>query len=134
MERQEMQRQEIVTRTGRHYLDEDGIIRTTILPGAEQTLEDAKENIRASIAIGLGKRRPLLVDLRAIKSQTREARDCYTGPEGSRCYSAAAVLVSPPISRLIGNLSIGLSKSSSVEGRLFTSEAEALAWLKTFLA
>ena len=125
--------QQIVTRTGTLYLDADGIIRGTINPGAEQTLEDAIENVQASSAVGLGKRRPLLVDMRPIKSQTREARTYYTGPEGTRCFTAAAVLVDSPVSRLIANFLLGFNKSATVPSRLFTSEPEAIEWLKTFL-
>ena len=128
-----MQEQQIVTRTGTHYLDADGIIRATIHPGAEQTLEDAIENVRVSAQLGAGKRRPLLVDMREVKSQTREARTYYTGPEGTRCYCAAAVLVDSPVSRLIANFLLGFNKSATVPSRLFTSESEAIAWLKTFL-
>ena len=125
--------QPIVTRTGTHYLDADGIIRATIHAGAEQTLDDAIENVQASSVLGVGKRRPLLVDMRQIKSQTREARTYYTGPEGTRCYTAAAVLVDSPVSRLIANFLLGFNKSATVPSRLFTSEPEAIEWLKTFL-
>lgn len=128
-----MERQEIVTRTATQYLDEHGIFRVTILPGAEQTLDDAKENVRASLALSGGERHPLLVDIRQIKSQTRDARDYYTGPAGDRCYSAAAVLVESPLSRFFGNIIMSFNKSVAVESRLFSSESEALAWLKTCL-
>ncbi|HEX9439902.1 MAG TPA: hypothetical protein VF909_09480 [Roseiflexaceae bacterium] len=128
-----MERPEIVTRTARHYLDELGIFHTINHPGVEQTLEAARENLQATVELSGGQRRPLLVDIRQIKSQTREARDYYTGPEGTRCFSAAAMLVDSPVSRLLGNFMIGFNKSSSVPGKLFSSEAEAIEWLKTFL-
>ena len=73
------------------------------------------------------------LDLRQIKSQTREARDYYGGEESGRCFSAAAVLVESPVSRLLGNFFIGFNKSTNAPLKLFTSEQEAIEWLKTFL-
>jgi hypothetical protein len=128
-----MQPEEIFTRTGRHHLDPRGFIHSVILPGAEQTLADAQENVRISIQIGGGKRRPLLVDLREIKSQTREARDYYGSEESGTCFSAAAVVVGSPVSRLLGNFFLGFNKSAHAPLKLFTSEQEAVEWLKTFL-
>lgn len=127
-----MQTATITTRTGTHYLNEHGILHSVILPGVEQTLADAQENVRIDRQLGAGRRRPLLVDIRAIKSQTSEARDYYTGAEGAACYSAVAVLIGSPISRLLGNFFIGFNKQAFAPVKLFTSEAEAMAWLKTF--
>jgi hypothetical protein len=129
-----MQSEEIFTRTGRHRLDRRGFIHSTILPGAEQTLDDARENVQASMQLGGGKRRPLLVDIRQIKSQTREAREYYGGEESGACFSAAAVLVGSPVSRLLGNFFLGFNKSVHAPLKLFTSEEEAIEWLQTFLA
>ena len=128
-----MERQEIITRTARHYLDDDGIFHTICLPGTEQTLDDAKENIQATAKLDGTRRRPLLIDIRPLKSQTGGAREYCGRAEGSRYFSAAAVLIDSPLSRMIGNLFLGFNKSSAAELRLFSSEAEAIAWLKTFL-
>ena len=128
-----MPSKEIFTRTGRHHLDERGFIHSIILPGAEQTLADAQENVRVSLELGGGRRRPVLVDLRQIKSQTREARDYYGGEESGLCFNAAAVLVGSPVSRLLGNFFLGFNKSAHSPLKLFTSEQEAIEWLMTFI-
>jgi hypothetical protein len=72
------------------------------------------------------------VDLRgARQAATREAREAYAA-EGHQYVSAAAVLIDNPVSRVIGNFFIGLNRPR-LPMRLFVSEAEALAWLQTFL-
>ena len=102
-----MQPHEITTRSATQRVDEHGMFHAVILPGVEQTLEDAQENVRACARIGGGRRRPLLVDMRQIKSQSREARDYYAGEGSAAQYTAVAILVGSPISRLIGNFFLG---------------------------
>jgi hypothetical protein len=46
--------------------------------------------------------------------------------------SAAALLIGSPLTRAIGNFFMGLNKPL-IPTRLFTSETEALAWLKGFV-
>jgi len=72
--------QEILTRTARHCIGEDGIARTVSLPSAEQTRADAQENIRALESLAeSGRRYPTLVDYRLLKAMDRGARTYYAG-------------------------------------------------------
>lgn len=119
-------------RTQKIWLREDGILQIHSFPGSEQELRDAEENIRAASLLAGGKRRPALVDLRKIKSMSREARLYYAGEETAKVESAAALLVDSAVSRVIGNMFMGLNKPI-IPTRLFTSEEEALQWLKGFL-
>jgi hypothetical protein len=100
--------------------------------GAEVTLADARENVALCLRMNGGQRRPVLVDLRVVKSQTAEARAYLAGPEGSEVCQAVGLLIGSPLSRVLGNFYLGLNKPS-VPTRLFTSEEEALAWLRGFL-
>jgi len=125
--------QEILTRTARHCIGEDGIARTVSLPSAEQTRADAQENIRALESLAeSGRRYPTLVDYRLLKAMDRGARTYYAGPEPTRVMSVVAIVVGSPVSRLIGTFFMGMNKPL-VRTRLFTSESEALAWLKGFV-
>ena len=124
--------QEEVTRTGRHWLDEGGILRVVTFPGMEDTLEDAKRNVAAAAKLSGGKPRPILIDMRALKAQSREVRAYYNGPESRKVLCAIAILVDSPMSRMIGNFFLGFNKTD-VPTKLFRSEDEALAWLKGFL-
>ncbi|HEY3233030.1 MAG TPA: hypothetical protein VGJ87_27610 [Roseiflexaceae bacterium] len=121
-----------VTRTGTIWLDADGILRVRALPGVEDTLDDAKQNIVVCAKLVAGKRRPVLIDMRALKTQSREVRSYYTGPEAMNLNLAIAILVDSPMSRVIGNFFLGFSKTDWPT-KLFKSEVEALAWLQGFL-
>ena len=100
--------------------------------GAEVTLEDARENVALCRRMNAGRKRPVLVDLRAIKSQTAEARGYLAGREGAEICQAVGLLIGSPLSRVLGNFYLGMNKPM-VPTRLFTSEEEAQAWLKSFL-
>ena len=122
----------IEVHAGRIWLGEDGIVRTFTKPGAELTLADAKEQIAAIGKIGRGKGVPILVDFTNLKSQDREARTYFAGEETTKAVSACALLISSPLSRVIGNFYMGLNKPITPT-KLFTSEAEAIEWLKGYL-
>ena len=119
------------TRTTTQWVGEDGIIRVICLPGVVMSLEDAIENVNALPEDSISAKPPVLIDLRQIRSLTREAREFFSGPRNTRIV-AAALLIGSPLSRMIGNFFIGLSKMS-VDHRLFTSYGEAIAWLTAYV-
>lgn len=120
----------VTTSTATLWMGKDGILRVCCLPGSVHGLKEAKENVE-SFRSKLTKKIPILIDLREIRTITREARSYFRGPENDT-IKAAAILVESPLSRAIGNFFTGLSKMA-VEHRLFTSEEEALIWLKGYL-
>jgi hypothetical protein len=111
------------------WLDSDGILHTQVKPHIEITLEDAREALEQIQLLCAGKRHPVLVDLTNCKAMSREARAYYAGEQAAKAGLAAALLIGSPLARAIGNFFMGLSKPV-FPARLFTSEAEALAWLK----
>jgi hypothetical protein len=114
-------------------LGDDGIIRTKMKPEVfELELADAREVIQAVAALCGGVRRPALVDLRELRSMSRDCRKYFAGPDTAKVQSAAALLVISPVARAIGNFFMGLNKPL-VPTRLFTSEADAVGWLRGFL-
>lgn len=127
-----MENKEETTRKARLWLGQDGVARVLWEPGAEVTLDDARETMAASLKINKGKRRPLLIDTKTMRSLAREARSYYAGEEAASVASAVAILVGTPVSRVLGNFYIGLS-NPRLPSRLFTSEGEALKWLKRYL-
>jgi hypothetical protein len=112
-------------------LGDDRVQRAWAAPGAEETLENARMHLQAICKLANGDRLPVLVDLRNIRSTTREARKLYGSAEFAACVCAAALLVEPAVSRVIGNFYLGLNKAV-YPTRLFTAEPEALDWLKGF--
>jgi hypothetical protein len=129
-----MEIQPVRTRTVVTHLGKDGIMRSTVFPGTIETLADAQENVRAVVRLSPGRPVPLLVDMRAIKSQEREARDYYNTPEAVGASSVIALVVESRVSSLIANFFISItSRDSARPVRMFTNVIEAETWLKGFL-
>lgn len=116
---------------GRVALGDDGILRAWAAPGAQETLETARLHLHAICNLAAGRRLPIIVDLRNIRSTDREARRLYSSEEFAACVCAAALLVDSALSRVIGNFYLGLNKAV-YPTRLFSNEPEALAWLGQF--
>lgn len=123
---------EQTTRVARIWVGEDGIVRIIFVPGAEVTLRDAREIMDAYHKLRKGRRLPLLVDTRRMRSNSREARHLFAGEEAQGSATAAAIIVDTPVTRVLANFYLGLSKPR-LPSRLFSSEDEALAWLKGYL-
>ncbi len=121
----------IETRVTRMHLGEDGIFRVIYLPGAEIVLSDVQEVSRLRVHLTGDGRVPMYTDAREVKSVTREARNHGASSGEFSSPTALGILVGSPVSKVLGNLFIGLSKPS-YPTRLFTSEEEAIAWLQTF--
>ena len=120
---------EVQNRVDKIWLREDGIVQTVVFPGAEYTLVDAKQNLASIVQVSNGKRLPLLVDIRNAKTLERAARQEFAADEW---VTSTALLIDSALSRMIGNVFITFSKPV-IPTRLFTSEAEAVEWLKGFL-
>jgi hypothetical protein len=116
------------TRTARQWVDQNNIVRMSCLRGVTHTAQDARDNIAA---IPEKQVRPVLVDIRKLKGVSREAREVYRSREANPHLVAVAMVVESPLSRIIGNFFIGLSRVY-VPTRLFTSPAEGLEWVSQF--
>lgn len=116
------------TRTGILKVREDGILHAEVLPDALVTLDDARESFASIPKPPDGSKQLLMVDFRKLKGMTREARAFYAGDEPSRALAAIAIVVSSPLSRVVGSFFLGLNRPR-MPTRLFTSESEAISWL-----
>ena len=118
----------IETRTETITLGEDGILRCKVKPVDNHTLDDAVENVRASATLLAGSRAPTLLDARAARAITRQAREYYTGAENAKVTAGTAMLINSSVGRIIGNFLIQVNRPA-FPIRLFSDEAEALRWL-----
>jgi hypothetical protein len=116
------------TRICSFTLDERGFVRARLDAGATLELDDAREAIEATWRVAGERRRPVLVDMSALAGESRAARLYFVSDEAVARYAAVAILVASPVSRVIGTFFLRLS-AHKVPTRLFTSEAEASAWL-----
>jgi hypothetical protein len=126
---------EIQTSTGRLWLDDmHGILRFDHIRGSIVTAVQAREDLDAVKSIaGERKRYPLLVDVTKCKSVDRSARETFGGPEAKNTIAALALLSKTPIGNIIANFYISLHVTDNIPRRLFTSEREAVVWLKGFI-
>lgn len=111
----------------RMWLRPDGVVQLVWGPGAVLRLEDAVAAIDAMTKFTDGRKSPLLVDTRDLGRQDRAARMEFV--RRGELVSAVALLVSTPLSRMMGNFFLAVSKPMAPT-RLFDDEAAAVAWLK----
>ncbi|MBL7917430.1 MAG: hypothetical protein JNM96_03475 [Bacteroidia bacterium] len=114
------------------WMGEDGIARTCVKENAEITLELAKENTESVNTLYQGKKFPILIDSRGIKSMSRDAREHFSTKGRDPKTNAFGIIIGSPISRVLGNFYLGINKPS-VPTKLFNTEEEALDWLKQFV-
>ena len=120
------------TRTARISLGDDGIIRKIFLENAQETLKDALESEVIIKQLSSGKKRPMFADFTALRSMDPEARAYYTGEQAGALISACAGVTKSKIGKVISNFFIGFNRPPSPV-KLFTSEEEAIEWLKRFV-
>ena len=110
----------------------NGICQTVVKPDAIIDLADAMENTNIVEGLSNGNLYPLLVDVRKIKSISKEARNHFSMRNRQPGVKAIAMLVKSPVSRVIGYFFVSLNKPN-VPFRLFTSEEKAMKWLEQFI-
>jgi hypothetical protein len=114
------------------WMGDDGICRTKTKPLAVIDIKEALENSITVNGFYKGKKFPLLVDSRNVKSMSREARSYFSTNGRETKINSFAVLVKSPLSRVIGNFFMGLNKPE-VPAKLFDNEDKAIEWLKNFV-
>ncbi len=122
----------IETRVCTTWVRADGILHTVIKPNAVVDLEAAQEIWDAHEALLGSQDKISFVDIRGINKASREARELLGAQSQKKQPLAIALLIGSPISRVIGNFFLGLNRPPCPT-KLFTSESEALAWLKGFV-
>ncbi len=120
------------TQTADIYVDNNEILHSTYLEGVDVEIEHTKENTAVFKKLANGKKVPIIIDVRGVRSITREARGTASSPDAVNIAKAIALLVGSPVSRVIGNFYMGLNKPP-YPVKLFSSEKKAIAWLKKYI-
>jgi hypothetical protein len=109
----------------------DDVVVATAKPIAQE-LVHAREFVDAveGVARERGAKVRLIIDIRKVRSLSRDARLLYQGEEFAQSVVGAAMIIDSGLSRVFGNFVIGLHKGPA-PSRLFTSEADAREWLQT---
>lgn len=95
------------------------------------SLEVAKACVEARLFFSKGKMSVLLVDMRGIKSTTRDARQ-YMATIGATLVKACALITGSGFNRTLGNIFLTIDKPA-VPTKLFTDKEKAKAWLQQYL-
>jgi hypothetical protein len=109
----------------------DRFVRGRFHDGADVTVDDARENLAVTARLTGGHPRPILVDLRPVRTQSAGARAAFAGPEATAVSLAVALVTGSPLTRVIGNFYLRFNRPE-VPTRLFPTTADAEAWLSTF--
>lgn len=110
----------------------EGIICTEARAGVDIVLEHAVENSLVVNELCRGRMRPLLIDLKNLKSITAQARS-YFSLSGRESYvNAFAFIVHSRFQRMVGNIFIQFNRPR-VPVRLFNDEIQAVEWLRQYL-
>jgi hypothetical protein len=116
-------------------MEEDGILRMNVDYRNAITIKDIKDLHAATIKISGGSKTAVLVkrtDFTGYKGISRDARAYAAGEEGMKVFKAVAILIANSVMRMSANFFIKLNRPP-FPIRMFTSENEALVWLRGFL-
>ncbi|HSO14388.1 MAG TPA: STAS/SEC14 domain-containing protein [Arthrobacter sp.] len=110
-------------------LRDDGIIHLQWLPGITIDVEDARAAMAKVNEVCQGQERPMLVDMAAVASVSREARSIWSIPCSA---SRIALLGRSPVDRVLANFFLGVH-IPPCPTRFFTSRSDATDWLNVSL-
>ena len=123
------------TKTGKGQvcLYSSGIMHQTYERGIDLEFQDSLDEFKTyKDGYCDEKTRPILVDLDNLKTVSKESRGIYSSEETVKFFTAAALLVGNPVSRIIGNFYLGINKTA-MPVKMFTKKDEAITWLKGFI-
>ena len=122
----------INTRCSKLWLDEGGIIHEHFFLKTDFTIQDAKQSMAVGLELSEGTDFSWLVDITNLKSITKEAREFFGKIENSH-MKATGLVTNSPVSKVFGNFFLRFNKPK-LPVRLFSSEKQAIRWLKEFLS
>ncbi|MDF2438102.1 MAG: hypothetical protein K0Q95_2478 [Bacteroidota bacterium] len=111
---------------------EDGIARIRIKENIEVDVIHVREIVNALEILGNRKKFPLLILSSEYTLPTADARTYIASAASNPYASAEAYMIRSLPQKLVGNVYLSFNKPARPT-RLFTEEAKAVEWLRTFL-
>lgn len=108
---------------------DDNILYIECLPKTIMTIDEGYLSTEKASELIQGEPIPMLCDLTNVVKMSQDCRKHFSGPEHAKVFSKCALLITSPISRIIGNFFLGANKPLKPT-RLFTSKNDAIKWLK----
>ena len=113
-------------------LRNDGIVHIQIKSKDEIDISGAKEIIKSIAEVWEETKRPTLISSEYFAAPNAEARAFLAKKESNPYSSAAAYIARSLQERIVMNAFLKFNKPARPT-KMFTSEAKAIEWLKTFL-
>jgi len=110
-------------------ISHDNILHIECVPNTIMDLDKGKLSTQIGGEMVKNKPLPMLCDLTNVVKMTKECRSHFAGPEHAEIFTKCALIVTSPISKIIGNFFLGANKPLRPT-RLFTSKEEGIKWLK----
>ena len=107
----------------------EDIVQIECEPNTIMTLELGKYSTLKIGELIHGNPKPLLCDLTNVVKMNQDCRRYFAGKEHAEVFTKCALIVTSPISKIIGNFFLGANKPIKPT-RLFTNVAQGLTWLK----
>lgn len=121
----------VITSVAEMHIDEDGILRIKILPGANLTLDAVKEYFDATQKLLAGKKALVLFDGSAEYQISEEAKAYGSSEVIASTRIAIAYVTKSITNKLMFNLYLSVYKPS-VPTKMFSNPESAVKWLKSF--
>ncbi len=116
------------SRTCTFRRDARGFVHAVMKHGCEMALDDAKENVAAIYELAGRTRTLVLVDMRGVRWQSREARDYFASANAAEATTAVALVIGSPVSRVLGSFFMRMGRHRFPTA-LFNEEDKAIRWL-----
>jgi hypothetical protein len=121
------------SRVSLQWIGVDGLAYLVFDDDAEIELQDAKDIVNNIAIRHPDGKYPLLIDVCRIRSISNDARNYFVTAAAQKYRIAEALVVETTASRLFAGFFIRFHKPDN-PARLFDSQIEAIAWLKSFLS
>lgn len=108
---------------------EDNIFCTECPPNTILSIEDCLSSTKITNEMQRGVALPLLCDISNVVKMSKACREHFAGAIHAETFTRAALIVTNPISKIIGNFFLGLNKPIK-KTQLFNNKEKALEWLK----
>jgi len=113
------------------WMDDNGILIFVHKPISAHQQADALDNMELIKQLIQGKPRPVLADMTAVKSMTREAREVYAKAGEKSLVTAIGMITRSAMGRMVANFFLTFNKPA-VPTRLFRNAEEATKWLMEY--
>jgi hypothetical protein len=120
-------REEIETEAGTVRIRENGIVHVVLARYVDVPIESARA-LHAARQELCQLPRAVLADIRQARSAQILAMRYTAGPEVAALTTRLALVIGSPVSRMIGNVFMGMWKPPYLT-RMFTDQEAAVAWL-----